>query len=463
MSKINIKEIFTPSRLIRAFLHILSYMVIFIILEIILIHSMFIDTYNDNKVKLDNIVKTEGIDLNLMCNVVGCKSVVYKDFTYNNKSNILTLTNLKLDTDVQICSNLNKDFESIIESNGAIFIVDNGKFFKLTFNLLIYSSSIFFFFISFIYLSKLISEYKSSVLEKGGLKVELESRLQRDITESLHHEIGNPLAILDALLEDLFRHLYPCNVTDDGVCDFKNEFINKKVCKTCSKQVRDRAIDKVAIDHYYKMKFSLDRLHSIQNLVAGSKHIKYSNGTVSIHEIIDNIVSTNNSFKVTKIKVKYDEKSIELFKNYACGYGLANGELLLVLHAMVTNSIEAKSSELTFSIERDSKVTDKMAIIIEDDGRGIRNALGEVIKDTDIFNYGYSTKDPNGENIRITNWFKKLLFKLGLLDSVSARGVGLSVNKRILENSGGDIELLSTSKQGTKFRVTIPIKIRRTR
>lgn len=462
MFRIKLKEVFTSARILKAGIHIFSYMLIFVVLEVILIRSMFMDSYIDNRIKLDNIVKTEGVDLNLMCNIVGCEAVIYNKTKYINKSNILEKTSIKLNTEVKLNSNLNSDFKSIIKSNGAIFIVNNSKFYNLTISLLIYSSSIFFIFISIIYLSKLLSEYRTSVLEKGGLKIELESRLQRDITESLHHEIGNPLAILDALLEDLFRHLYPCNITDDGVCDFKNEFIKKKVCGSCSKsQVRNREIDKVAIDHYYKMKFSLDRLHSIQNLVAGSKHIKYSNGTVSIFEIIDNIVSTNNSFKVNKVKVKYNKEDIDLFKNYACGYGLANGELLMVLHAMVTNTIEAKSSELTFSIERDVKVTDKMSIIIEDNGRGIRNALGEIIRDTDIFNYGYSTKDPNGENIKITNWFKKLLFKLGLLDSVSARGVGLSVNKRILENSGGDIELLSTSTQGTKFRVTIPIKIRR--
>ena len=461
MTKVHIKDIFTTNRVTKAILHILSYMLIFITLEVLLIHSMFIDTYKDNRVKLNNIVKTEGIDLNLMCNVVGCKAVAYNNTVYLNKSNILQQSDKAINTDIKLCSNLNTDFDSVVESNGAVFIVENTKFFNLTYNLLLYSSSIFFFFITFIYISKLISEYKSSILEKGGLRIELESKLQRDITESLHHEIGNPLAILDALLEDLYRHLYPCNITDDGVCDFKTEYIDKKICVKCPKKVRNRQIDTVAIDHYYKMKFSLDRLHSIQNLVAGSKHIKYSNGTVSIYEIIDNIVSTNNSFKVTKIKVAYNESDIELFKYYACGYGLANGELLLVLHAMITNSIEAKSSLLTFSIERDSKVSDKMMIIIEDNGRGIRNPLGEVIKDTDIFNYGYSTKDPNGENIKITSWFKKLLFKLGLLNEVSTRGVGLSVNKRILENSGGDIELVSTSSQGTKFRVTIPIKIRR--
>ena len=131
------------------------------------------------------------------------------------------------------------------------------------------------------------------------------------------------------------------------------------------------------------------------------------------------------------------------------------------MHAMVTNSIEAKSTKLKFSVDTSNTNPDKLEIILEDNGRGIRNALGEVIADKDIFNYGYSTKDPNGDNIKITSWLKKILFKLGYYNEISTRGVGLSVNKRILENSGGDIELIDTSVKGTIFKVTIPIKVRR--
>lgn len=458
MSILKVQELITPKRLIKAFLSISLYTLFFVLLEIIMLNRVYTDTYNDYETKLNNIVKLEGVDLNLMCNVVGCSEIVYNGNNYTNNNGFIERTLLPVDTNSYL-GNFNKDLDTIINSNDITFIVPNDKFIDLTLSLLFSSTMIFMLFTTILYISKLISEYRSSILEKGGLKIELESKLQRDITESLHHEIGTPLAIISTLLEDLYRHLYPCDVTDDGVCDFKKEFVNKSHCKGCSKYNNNRRIDDIAIDHYYKMKFSLDRLNSIQNLIAGSKHIKYSNGTVAVYDIIENIVSTNNSFKVNKIQAEYE--NVDILKYYACGIGLANGELLLVMHAMVTNSIEAKSTKLKFSVDTTNTNPDKLEIILEDNGRGIRNALGEVIADKDIFNYGYSTKDPNGDNIKITSWFKKILFKLGYYNEISTRGVGLSVNKRILENSGGDIELLDTSIKGTIFKVTIPIKVRR--
>ena len=309
MSILKVQELITPKRLIKAFLSIILYTLFFVLLEIIMLNRVYTDTYNDYETKLNNIVKLEGIDLNLMCNVVGCNGIVYNGNNYTSNNGFIERTSLHVDT-IPYLGNFNKDLDTIINSNEIIFIVPNDKFIDLTLSLLFSSTMIFMLFTTILYISKLISEYRSSILEKGSLKIELESKLQRDITESLHHEIGTPLAIISTLLEDLYRHLYPCDVTDDGVCDFKKEFVNKSHCKGCSKYNNNRRIDDIAIDHYYKMKFSLDRLNSIQNLIAGSKHIKYSNGTVAIYDIIENIVSTNNRFKVNTIQAESDNMEI---------------------------------------------------------------------------------------------------------------------------------------------------------
>jgi len=458
MYLLKMREIFTPKRLTIAFINIFIYMCLFIFLEVLIMKGVYADTYKEYANKLNNIVKTEGLDLSLMCNIVECKGMEYDNVVYKNDNGFITRTNVVLDTEYY-WYNVNRNFETILESNNVKFVIENNKFIHLTTSVLFSSTLIFLLFSIIIYVSKIVSDYKTATLEKGSLKIELESKLQRDITESLHHEIGTPLAIIATLLENLYRYLYPCGLTEDGVCDFKNEYLDKKACEGCQKYSNGRKVDSVAIDHYYKIKFSIDRLNSIQNLIAGSKHIKYSNGTVAIYDIIDNIVSTNNSFKVNKVQIEY--KNLELFNKYACGLGLSNGELLLIMHAMVTNSIEAKSTNLCFSVNSVDSSLNIMEIIIADNGRGIRNALDEIIDDKEIFDYGYSTKDISGENIRITNWFKKLIFKLGWNQQPSSRGAGISVNKRILENSGGKMELVSTSRQGTKFKITIPIKIRR--
>ena len=455
---LKIKEVFTFHRVSKALTHVSIYTLLFIVLELSVMHKVYLNTYTDYETKLNNIVKIEGLDINLMCNVVDCTYVKYNNEIYYNNKGFLETSEMDIDVDI-IVSTINDEFETLLTVNGVTFLIKNDKFINLTTSILFASTLIFLLFATIIYISKMITEYKSSKIEKSGYKMELESKLQRDMTESLHHEIGNPIAIISTLVEDLYRHLYPCKVTEDGVCDFKNEHIDISNCKGCTTYNNNRSVDAVAADYYYKILFSLDKLSSIQNIIGGSKHIKYSNGTVAIFEIIKNIVDSNNSYKITKINGIY--KDVDMFNYYACGYGLANGDLLLVLHNMVTNSIEAKSTEITFRVESISKHGDVMKLLIEDNGRGVRNALGDVIKNKDIFNYGYSTKDTKGEAVKLTSLYKRILFKLGLGNEMSSRGAGLSVNVGLLERSGGSIELVDTSVSGTTFRVTIPIKLRK--
>jgi len=457
----DLRELFETRRIFKALFTIIAYSVLFVSLEVATMYGFYSDTYDVYQKRLTNIVKTEGLDLNLLCNVVDCEAIKYNSTVYENNNGIIAKTDNKYNFKVYK-GNLNSELDTIIENSNTVILISNRKFFLLTNKVLIPLTSLFIFFTTLIYISKMISDLRRSRVEKGGLKIEMESQLQRDLTESISHELGGPIAIVYTLIEDLYRKLYPCIKTEDGVCDFKNIVLEKEECVNCVYCVKgrqNRKIDEIAISHYYKIRFNLDRLNTVQSLVAGAKHIKYSNGTIALYEILDNVISSNNSYRVSKLKAKY--KDLEYFNKYACGPGLSNGEMLIAMGTMITNSTEAKSTEITFSVDKSNTETNMLSIIVEDNGIGIRNELNEIIDNTDIFNYGFSTKDANGENIHITNWIKKFLYKLGKHDSISSRGVGLSLTKRIISNSRGDVELMSTSIEGTKFKVTIPIKIRK--
>ncbi len=457
---VNNLKVFTSTIMFKGLVTVILYCLLYLGVQTIIVHGMYKDNIEAINDRLDTVISTEGVDLNLLCNVVGCERLLYQGREYKSINGIVRLNKFPENGNYDIVSFFtNSDGDMVIERPEATYIVSNDRYKAIVGQLLLVSVLVVAFITTILYFSKASAEVKRARLEKGGLKIELENRLQRDLAESLHHEIGTPIAIIESLLEGLYRRLYPCTITHDGVCDFKNIDIDKSKCRGCKQRDNKREVDIIASEYYYKIKFSIARLTSIQNLVAGAKHIKYSNGTVALYEIIDNIISSNKNFQISKINAEY--RNLDLLNKYACGVGLSNGEMLIVMQSMVTNSIEAKSTKITFSAKLTGKMNEKMELYVSDNGRGVRNKYDEVIKDMDIFNYGYSTKDENGNPKVVKGWIKRLYYRFYGPDEVSTRGVGLSVNKGILKNSGGDIELVSTSAKGTTFKVTIPIKIRK--
>ena len=432
-----------------------------LVIQLLTIFSVYDDNIKEYKNKIDIIVKTEGFDLNLVCNVVSCKYVNYEGSNFKIEDGILTETR-EIINSKEYFYIFNSNFDTILKYDQATFIINNDKFIRILLIILFISSSAIFGIFFVMSLILFISETKRNIMEKSILKNNLESRLQRDMTESLHHEMGTPLAVISTLIEEIYRMLYPCKHTSNRLCSFKTRNENMSYCNTCVMYTgENRKIDEIATKYYEKIMLSINSLNVIQNTIGESKHIKYSNGTVSLLEIITNVISSNNCYKVYKIEAEISDK--ELLNKYACGIGLQNGELLLVLNAMINNSIEAKANKL-FIEAKLTKSEDNIDILIRDNGRGVRDRDDNVVNDINIFNYGYSTKTKNGTPLQPKKKIEKLMdkiFNINNVDMVNERGVGLSVNKRILNKSSGDINLISTSHQGTLFKITIPIKIRR--
>lgn len=432
-----------------------------ILIQVFTIFGIYDDNIKEYQNRIDTIVKTEGFDLNLICNVVSCKHVIYEGSKFSISDGILAETTEKINTSIYFYV-FNSDFDTVIKHSDAIFIISNDNFVRIIIYILLISSIAIFGLFFIMSLILYVSESKRNIMEKSILKNNLESRLQRDMSESLHHEMGAPLAIISTLIEEIYRLLYPCKHTSNRLCSFKTKNEEMSYCKSCVMfSGTDRKVDQIATKYYEKILLAINSLNVIINTIGESKHIKYSNGTVSILSIITNVISGSNCTRVYKLDA--DIKNKDLLEKYACGIGLQNGELLLVLTAMINNSIEAKATKLFIEANL-TKSEDNIEILIRDNGRGVRDRDDNLVNDINIFNYGYSTKSKNGIPLAPKKKLEKVMdrfFNLNNVDVVNERGVGLSVNKRILNKSSGDIDLVSTSVQGTTFKITIPIKIKR--
>lgn len=464
----NLRAILSRKNVIRYFVHLTLFFTSLVVFLFYLTSSVYQGVANDYFVKIETIDKTEGLDINLMCNVIGCDKVYFKINTsdkynydiFKNNKGFLVHEGFEIEKPKMLTGLLSEDYETIIPYKGNLFFINDSKYFDSMFILVLYASIVFFFMFSISFFIKLVNEYKESIIEKKNFTIETEGKLQRDLTESLNHELNMPVALIDTLINDLYSYMYPCSISENGICDFRKEKLKTEHCHKCRNSHYNREVDQIAMSHYYDMQMAIERITNVLNLISGAKHIKYNNGTISLYEIAKNIVDSNNSFKVNKVTAEYE--NLDLLKFYATGEGLSNGDLLNALHVMIMNSLEAKASKIKFRAE---KLTNTMLnLYVEDDGRGVRDDNDHVISTTDIFNYGYSTKELDGSNkCDKLKWWQKLTTRLGLKfnKEKSPRGVGLSINKGIIEKAGGSMVLYKTTSKGTIFKLTIPIKVRK--
>jgi len=461
---VKLQILFSKYNLIKYFSMLISFYLFFLVIYAVTLISLYSDVTNDYNTRLATIDKTEGTEFNLMCNVVSCKRLTYKlddkgnMLTYVNDNNILKVSENKFPKDNIYFGFVNQNLETVIHYGDLTFYIDDFKYISLVFTLLVITNFLFTIIFTLVFIKTVLDRYHNELIEKNVYKADLETKLQRDITESIHHEMGMPIAIIDTLVTDLYANLYKCKYTDDGVCDFNNETVDKSLCKDCPLHSRKRETDTLAIEYYSRIKASIVKLNTILNLIAGSKHIKYGNGSYSAYMIIENVLAGINNFRVSKIKATYINQ--ELMHKCAVGAPMNNGELMLVINNIITNSIEADTPEMIF--EASMNPDGRLDIIVTDKGRGIRDGFDNIIADDIIFKYGYSTKDSKGIHMVSSSIIQKILYKLGFsVATTSSRGSGLSTNKGMLLNSGGDLVLLSTSYLGTSFKITIPTKERR--
>lgn len=322
-----------------------------------------------------------------------------------------------------------------------VYSCPNDDFYTIASNLVMHNLSkyfILYILFSYLYFKIYDLRYKKKLEDKTTLHVELETKVQREMAVSAHHEMGVPLGIIKSAIEQSMRETKLYNDT----------YTSTSHPAECLTKITSQ---------YETILLAVDRLESVLRIMAKTKKIRYNNGTISLYNMITTVGNGINAFRIDKVRIVMQDA--DLLNKYAVGVGLSNGEVMNVIHNMIVNSAEAEATTITIKPNLiDSK---RLAIHIIDNGHGILDVNGDIISTSEIFNNGYSTKDSSGKHIE-DNWGIRVLNKLGILEKRDlVRGVGLSISKAIIKRGGGDVILLNTSQQGTVFKIIIPIKQRR--
>lgn len=408
------------------------YMLLFVSLSIVIVivHAI---SHLDIQNKHNKIVNSYN-DPDTICLKLGCTDIL-QEYEYSSNS---------------IFSNMDNNYNLIYKKDGYVYLINVKE-------LLDYHQTLLFnFWLLFTIFYIIIGTTYVAYIHKESLGIELhykklaEIKLQTELTESLHHELGIPIAIIDTLLLDLYTKMYMKDsgkmFSIDMIPDLKTQY--------------KRSVDKVAFEHYENIMSATDRIKAILKLISNNKQIKYNNGTVSLYKIFSNICNSINGFRLTKFKAEFVNQ--DLMEKYATGYGLDNGLHMNIINIMVTNSLEAGATKIIFRTEY---LNDKFILLyITDNGIGIRDKNNKIISTNEIFNYGYTNKENNiskgKKDCRFICKIIRLMFNLKSDKYQTTRGVGLSLVKNILAKANGYVKIKSTSNTGTTFELKIPIKPR---
>jgi len=406
-----------------------------------------------------------------MCNVIRCKQVYFNTKTtttdighvireyqvLTNVNGVLESTAVTKFRKPRWLESVTRDFLTVLPFQNHVFYVNDLMYLSSILTVIMVSGCIIVVILTVFFIYNTISEHRAKVIEHKMLTISMTTALQSSLTESIKHELTTPLIIITTIVDNLYAKLYPKYVGMNGKCVFPEP--DDTVCDD-DIPLGGRDVDIVARGYYKELTLTVERISNVLDLIAGAKAIKYNNGTVSLYEIIKNIIDSSNSHSVNKIAVTYE--NVDLLKRYATGDGISNGDLLNSLAALVKNSLEAYASKIRISASINSTESraDMINLFVQDNGGGIKQD-GVILATTDIFNYRYTTKNPDGSYKRLRPcWWRRIFKRIGWVGEINetTRGVGLSLNKRILQQGGGDLELQSTSVRGTVFKITIPIK-----
>ena len=464
---IEYKEIFNKKNIIR---HILYFSLTMIFVYGVIYYTMVSFTQGVYK-RMEKRIDQSDLSIIDVCYILGCSSLTHKEnglvqifkldengSLYKYKS--IVESNYESKSKDSLDYLLFKPLKITMTFSTSQIELDDSVYNGILFNIFVFITILTFIPSLGLYIYIITRISIKQRLNKGLYKSELESTLQRDLTEVLHHELGVPISVINTNVDELMYRMYSCKVNVNETCELTNSNHDyddlPTKCQYCIKNGKVSEYDLENITLFKDLKLAIDRINSILKIISNSKKIRFSNGTVPIYAICENIISSINSFKLRKIKASY--VNIDILKNYSVIAELGNGNLLNILHVLINNSVEAGATEILIEPYLDSH--DVMWLYISDNGGGIRDAKGRCILDNNIFKFGYTTKDDDCSRYDKSSLFIKILDILGftIRSEKPKRGIGLYISRSILQKIGGDIKLMSTSENGTKFKLIIPIK-----
>jgi len=417
---INLKDITntlkTHIRNILLFLILINFIALGSFAVVFNIHTEYIDKQLNN-----NIMEYDEIDQEQLCKLVNCSEVITNDNKHFiadkkghlKKGNSINFSFRRINNNVYILNNHKLALYN--DKSKSYYVMNTGK-------LSDDYKQVAFIFIPLIFLIYLIPLYQSIKKEKqealimnAGSEALLANKSMINITENIHHEMNTPLEVIDNKVEkihnELSKFLLEEYMITDNITTIPEDRIN-----------RNKRLVKLNEDFEF-IKTSSEQIYAVLEKMKGFKHLRYSNGNKSLKNIIDggfkiiNISNTNFEYKVDPKLAKY-KIGTKL---------LVNADLLSIILNHIKNSLEANASKIFIVL---SKVENNFVYIrIIDNGNGIPKEAQKK-----IFAPNFSTKQSD----------------------TGIRGNGMYLNKHIMEHSGGEIKLISSSRKGTTIELKVP-------
>jgi len=396
--------------------------------NVITMYSTYKTSLEKYYTRLETVDRLNGVDLNLICNTVTCDKLESSNgVTYKSINGILRRDTVDISKfEPLFCNVFNEDYDTVIEFKGNRIIVDDSAYFDSVNTLMIINYFFLFLFFTIPFFIYKYERIKILDIRDKAKEEELEIALQRDLGESIGHEINLPLALLKSLITSMYKHL-----TEKPSCLAECELVDKKT------------YDLVKIDDMYSNSImAVETIEEVIHTISNTKKLKYQETEASIYEIITTITNFVNSLSVRKIDVTI-VKGRDIAKRFRPCRELGNSKTGRILKNHIVNSKEAKASKLSIMLKMID--TNVVEMLLVDNGIGIQDKHGNIVKDPNIiFEQGVTTKKANGEIARDGK-------------SSKLRGIGMYINKKELESIGGSVEVLKTTKQGTIFRLVFKV------
>lgn len=448
-----LKGLFKKENLIKNFIinflfliFIICFSVILIINMYTIIYQKYIDIISDTSFSYNiNISDSsnEYKDILNKCLSISCERIVFKNKSNTNETryyiykvehdlenmyHYLKLVDDEIFDTVFFTKYLTNELRLVIYYDSVMYILnDNAYIISLLQSVFIFDLL----FIVIIFIYNMYSSYysfKNNIYEQKKYKTYIENKLQGNVTEMIHHEINAPLSIL-----------------------MSTYYIIKDIINNNTKLSKDD-IEKILESYNY----SINRINDITAFLAKNKYFKREDN-VSLYKAFEYVINNINSTHIIKLGIDYQNYE-EMLNSFIIHKKLGHTGFMNIINILFNNSIEAGANLITISIVENSKYF--ITLDIKDNGMGIRDLNGKLFKNSNniITQYGYSTKNNKGEQLKNKGIIYKILklFKINLINNDSTRGIGLYMCRVLLEKANGNINLLTTSDEGTTFRLLLP-------
>ena len=462
----SLKILFSRQTINHYLRHLFLFISIISAIQIYLLYNALSFDIKKVKESLSHVYLTDGVDFSTMCQATNCTLITDGEIVYrmgiNHFVEIDRESNIPYTKDWNIDNNL----RMIVRSDSAnITVVQDSKEYVLNVaGVYIRVIVVFSILFTILYMRNTMLEIRGNMFRQHKKGQEMESKLQRIISESAHHEMMLPVATIKTLSNELRK------LTISDYCRSIHDRYSIECIDESNTIMDKRVYDGPVEDYFKRIENAISQLEVVLNQMSKSKEFKYSNGNKSIYDIVMNIDENLKTFRVDSRYSLILSGELTL-KRYSVGGTLTNGELMNFISNHINNSIEAKSSKIVVQAKL-NKDKSKMHLYITDNGIGIRDKYNNIISDksiaNSIFSAGMTTKDKFGNILVVKKEkpcsikrFKQIISDVFKDEYESPRGVGMYINRQVLRENGGDLELMETSKRGTTFKMTFDIEAKK--